>query len=261
MSREVRRVALDFEWELGKVWKGYIMPEDLQFNPCPARGTECFNGLTRAGAWVMTMATMINMLDEQPPAHRPQTLHPYFDSIPTPGEWVYPGNSWGEPGKVGNWMPATLPSDDIKAFVLGYAGREGSIFGHDAIDRWSTYDALVKGAGLDPTSWGRCLVCEAKAYVEAYPGQAEAHDLWKPTEPPKGEGWQLWETVSEGSPQSPVFKTDVQLAQWLSANPGKLGPSDGFVTVEKALKWVQSDGWMPTMVNGLSGADLIEKDF
>ena len=34
-------------------------------------------------------------------------------------------------------------------------------------------------------------------------------------EPPSGEGFQMWETTSEGSPQSPVFKTLEELCTWL----------------------------------------------
>lgn len=34
-------------------------------------------------------------------------------------------------------------------------------------------------------------------------------------EPPSGEGWQVWETVSEGSPVTPVFPTAESLARQL----------------------------------------------
>lgn len=34
--------------------------------------------------------------------------------------------------------------------------------------------------------------------------------------PPEGDGWQVWETVSEGSPISPVFGTDEECARWVS---------------------------------------------
>jgi hypothetical protein len=37
-------------------------------------------------------------------------------------------------------------------------------------------------------------------------------------EPPRGEGYQMWETTSEGSPQSPVFKTLDELAEWCAKN-------------------------------------------
>lgn len=37
-------------------------------------------------------------------------------------------------------------------------------------------------------------------------------------EPPEGEGFQLWETTSEGSPSSPVFKTLEELCEWCEKN-------------------------------------------
>jgi hypothetical protein len=42
-------------------------------------------------------------------------------------------------------------------------------------------------------------------------------------EPPKGEGYQLWETTSEGSPQSPVFKTLDELCTWCARNATTFG--------------------------------------
>jgi len=37
-------------------------------------------------------------------------------------------------------------------------------------------------------------------------------------EPPKGEGYQLWETTSEGSPSSPVFASLDELCEWCEEN-------------------------------------------
>jgi len=39
-------------------------------------------------------------------------------------------------------------------------------------------------------------------------------------EPPKGNGFQCWETTSEGSPISPIFKTLDALCGWLAKNSG-----------------------------------------
>jgi hypothetical protein len=50
-----------------------------------------------------------------------------------------------------------------------------------------------------------CEICQGHGYLEAFPGQRAEAEAWKPAEPPAGEGWQLWETASEGSPVSPVF--------------------------------------------------------
>lgn len=37
-------------------------------------------------------------------------------------------------------------------------------------------------------------------------------------DPPKGEGFQLWETTTEGSPISPVFSTLDELCEWCAEN-------------------------------------------
>lgn len=76
-------------------------------------------------------------------------------------------------------------------------------------------------------------------------------------EPPEGEGWQVWETVSEGSPISPVFATAEELARHLSTvgddwtarriAEGRMGyTSESLPRYEDALKFVQS-GWAPSM--------------
>jgi hypothetical protein len=64
-------------------------------------------------------------------------------------------------------------------------------------------------------------------------------------EPPAGAGWQLWETVSEGSPASPVFGTAEELAGWMSSLP-----SDdlSYAPYDSALAWVTGDGWGPSLV-------------
>lgn len=41
-------------------------------------------------------------------------------------------------------------------------------------------------------------------------------DAWRETAPPSGDGWQLWEDVSEGSPVSPVFPDRESFVDWLS---------------------------------------------
>ena len=42
-------------------------------------------------------------------------------------------------------------------------------------------------------------------------------------EPPRGEGFQLWETTSEGSPVSPVFETLDKLCEWCEVNATTIG--------------------------------------
>lgn len=49
----------------------------------------------------------------------------------------------------------------------------------------------------------------------------ELYEDWEKNrrvEVPEGEGYQLWENTSEGSPYSPVFKTLDELCAWLEPN-------------------------------------------
>lgn len=40
-------------------------------------------------------------------------------------------------------------------------------------------------------------------------------NYWVKTKPPTGDGWQLWETFSQGSPVSPVFSDRYELQGWV----------------------------------------------
>lgn len=64
------------------------------------------------------------------------------------------------------------------------------------------------------------------------------------TEPPTGDGYQLWETVSEGSPVSPVFEDREGLAWWLTTGAAGLARAD---SVPAALRFIDA-GWAPTGV-------------
>lgn len=66
-----------------------------------------------------------------------------------------------------------------------------------------------------------------------------AYEAWERTEPPTGEGWQMWETVTEGSPQTPVFATAEGLVDYL-VHYKDYSRSD-------ATKFVKS-GWVPSAI-------------
>jgi hypothetical protein len=74
-------------------------------------------------------------------------------------------------------------------------------------------------------------------------------EAWVKTEPPEGEGWQVWETVSEGSPVSPVFATADDLVRWLI--------HEGGYSYDAARSFVQQK-WVPSMVavNGVLAPDI-----
>lgn len=59
-------------------------------------------------------------------------------------------------------------------------------------------------------------------------------------DPPKGDGYQLWETISEGSPITPVFATPEKLAKWLVGNDTSITKDCDY---EGWLKFINGPGW------------------
>jgi hypothetical protein len=83
---------------------------------------------------------------------------------------------------------------------------------------WSGY--LIRTCPVDPRNhedehdWD-CEGCRAFAKIKGFAvDESGCPDYSEFEEVPKGDGYQLWETVSEGSPQSPVFKTAEELAAY-----------------------------------------------
>jgi hypothetical protein len=66
--------------------------------------------------------------------------------------------------------------------------------------------------------YGLCPTCEGEGRLWDSPADKQKYEAWEPQEPPVGLGFQLWETTTEGSPQSPVFATLEELAAWCEEN-------------------------------------------
>ncbi|TMR14075.1 hypothetical protein ETD86_29455 [Nonomuraea turkmeniaca] len=204
MSTEVRRVPLDFDAPLGAVWRGYVMPDELQLPPCPA----CRHGFTSAREWLEALAYLLLMLPNETPAAaarkrahgRSAAMHPFLASLME--------------------RPGQRPSDDIEGLTAGLAGRPPRHGDHDDHDVWNATRAIVSAAGLDPDVWGICGRCGGNARIEAYPGQREQADAWQPTPPPPGEGWQLWNTAGDPVPATPVFAKADELVDHLVRHDG-----------------------------------------
>lgn len=281
MSREVRRVPTDFNHRLRQVWPGYLMPKDLRLPECPdcnGRGyspealhlldlwyvNASFkpedNGSTPHSPDSPPVRAIAERNIERAPEYygtgelaiqreaarlaeifnRSWCYHLNADDVAaliaddrlwhltrefTPGKgWhdSYPPKPTPTPTQVNDWAIRTT--------------------GHDSSSASVAVDARCNREGLP----SRCATCDGKGNVATDEQQA-AYDQWEPTEPPTGEGWQLWETTSEGSPISPVFATGNQLAAWMSKNP--CGFANQRISLETAMKWVHGDGWSPSMIH------------
>lgn len=206
-QRTVKRVPLDFDHPRDEPWPGYVRPAA---RPCPA-GDACHNGYTAAGAYLETVVRDLLLAGCDAAAGKPP--HPYLRET---------------------LSRAPFPTPDLAEVTTGLAGRAPfAPFGHDAIDAWNATKAIVKAAGLDDDAWGICPACQGNA---RHPD--DSFDDWEATEPPVGDGWQLWETTSEGSPVSPVFETAEGLASWCATNQSQgylLHDPDSKVTYERWL--------------------------
>jgi hypothetical protein len=208
VGRQIKRVPLDFDWPLETRWDGFVNPH---WRKCP--NPDCRHGSTIAGDMLENIVHLI-LVAGSDAAKGGKKLHPWIREIGC--------------GSYDHIEPK------MAELSTGLAGREPSFFGHDACDRWSAAKKVIQAAGL-PDNWGTCPTCDGHGID---PAVREAYEAWEPTEPPAGDGWQVWETVTEGSPISPVFASDAGLIAWLVGQ--------GY-SLESATAFAKS-GWVPSMV-------------
>ena len=158
-----------------------------------------------------------------------------------------PGKGWAKLDP-----PAVVTAEQVNA-----AQARGLLHGaHDAINRHILVETRAKRLGV----YGMCEACAGKgAYWEPPEAEQWAED-WEQIEPRKGDGYQLWETTSEGSPVSPVFATPEELARWLTENGATtFGPDTA--PYETWLAFIRGPGWAPSMIGSergvMSGVDAV----
>ena len=212
MGREVKRVPMDFAHPIREIWPGYMNPH---YRACPDCGG---SGQTVAQTQLDSLVNLLMMAGEPS-----RGWHPYFYSTPVP-------------------HGTEKPAPELREVTSGLAGREPSFMGHDAIDRWEATKKILRAAGLSE-DWGRCQACAGEGI---HPDSFAAYEAWESTEPPVGDGWQMWETTSEGSPISPVCDSPESLARWLADNEASAFGGET-ATAEQWLAMIQC-GYAPSMV-------------
>ncbi len=267
MGRQLYRVPLDFKWDMDKVWKGFICPIDyddyaLECHACEGTG---WNKETR------------------------ELADTFYDSEGHGVRWCYKYDDEGRaceiietyPGACRRWLDK-LTQDEVDALVddMRFTGRthdwiEGKGWvlktprvtvtaeevnkanavgargmGHDALNR----NTLIRTRGKRLGVYGHCTCCNGEGRIIFNPDLKKKSDEWEPEDPPEGEGWQVWETVSEGSPVTPVFATAEALIDHL-VNVGVWGRR---YSREAAEAFVYSEsGWVPSAV-GISGVGWVD---
>jgi hypothetical protein len=284
MSREVRRVPLDFDWPLNETWKGYLMPEDLRPLSCTAcgdsglaPGADLLHKQWWGNAPFRPEETGSTPLTETTPAVRA-----FAERNVEQAPWYY---GTGEDAIVrearrlatlwnGMWshhleqadVDALLAADELHEFTHVWVKDEGwqprKPVPHVTaaqVNDWTLSPMCSLSAG--PPIEAKCArlgfrylcsVCGGSGEAWRDDAHKAAHEAWEPTEPPKGDGWQLWETIGEGSPVTPVFATAEELVDYL-ATVGEPGSSDGPYRREAAEALVAAGSTVGSFMQAADG--------
>ena len=309
MSREIKRVPLDFNAPRGKVWEGYINPQ--------YKG-HCKNCAECDGSGYGPEARLVQAKWYGNAPFRPSENDSESFTIDMPEVWQkaernvnhapeYYGRDEGAVYREANRLcvlfngamrhhvnqadvDALLRADRLWDFTRtartpeqaklikqrlatgkhnswlpesnGYrpTAREVNLWslqgmGHDSINCSIVVRDRVGEAKLN------CAKCSGNGQVWDSPANEKAYDDWKKTEPPKGDGWQLWETVSEGSPISPVFATADELASHLVNFGDDWGAMRGERYSQAAAEAIVKSGWCMSAISMggkfYSGADAL----
>lgn len=282
MGRELKRVPLDFDQPLNEVWKGFLNPLYVA-KQCPdcegSGGSEHANILKNKwygyvpfnpeergskpfavdNPYIRSLAHRNCREDDDGErvssivAREVSRLCSHFN-----GQWCHHLGSQDvaalvEAGRLmdlthtwtkdGGWTakePAYLPTpEEVNNWSI-----DG--FGHDSINQWVCVKAECKINGWPE----ECSTCKGEGEIWPSEEAKKAYDEWEQYEPPEGEGYQIWETVSEGSPISPVFATPEELAGYMTTT--RWGADKG-TPYNTWLKFINGPGWAPSMIGTSQG--------
>jgi len=224
MGRELKRVALDFEWEIGKLWSGYVNPHEIhKCKECDGLGwSREYNVLKdkwytgnnpqwkpnpfREGSRYDSDSWENNLEQEDVEALLKENRLWDFTRVPINDEQkeivakkiADGGNSW-------------LPFDNgYKPTAKEVNDWNLKAMGHDSLNCSIVIQARLKKQGKSHL----CQKCNGTGKNWQHPKAKSLYKNWKSYDPPKGDGFQLWTTTSEGSPMTPVFRTLEELCYY-----------------------------------------------
>lgn len=299
MSRQIRRVPITFDWPTGLTWGGFLNPFRGARTECPSCGGSGYAKEAKqfGDQWhgnspfdPVAYGAVPLTLDHpavQAFAERNVRSHPGFyvlqngedthDSAVRREAWRLFRNfrhQWShhliqadvdtlvEDGRLYDFTHTFIPGEGWTA--IDPAPRVTA----EEVNAWS-----LSGMGHDQINQSICLRsrCQREGVPfycqecggdgDHWPSQAhkELCEAYENINPPSGEAYQMWETVSEGSPISPPFAMPEELARWLTETGASAGGSRT-ATYEQWLNLIHRE-WAPSMVvdkNGLrSGVEVL----
>lgn len=269
MGRKLVRVPLDFSHPLNEVWTGYLNPHYEKRRQCPdcaGNGGSPAYRLLHALWYRHLHSDARRMLSRANfPAPLIEFAFGVLNAAPsrtggngTHGGWAYhldqgDVDALVKEQRLGDFThrplnpeQATHPNGRTKE-PSGYHPTAAEVnvwatrgFGHDSINAWICVRDRCRRYRVAP----HCAACRGRGYV-ADRSLSVKIARWTPTEPPTGDGYQIWETVSEGSPISPVFAHPEDLARWMVRNDTSVTQGTGY---EGWMRFILGDGWAPSFV-------------
>jgi hypothetical protein len=226
MGRQIKRVPLDFDWPLHKVWKGFVMPESLHLATCPDCDGEGYSVEARAIAHTF----YAHQCGSEALAWHNKIGQAEVDNLVAEDRLCVLKKRAPTPDNPRDWEWVAVPRT---AAEVNAENTRGGMGGHDAINRMILIRFRCDRLGIT----SECPRCDGAGTIGT-DAQRKAYDEWKGADPPVGEGWQVWETVSEGSPVSPVYPTkDALIAALIKDGHSR-----------KAAENFAESAWAPSMI-------------
>ena len=238
MGREIRRVPVGFDWPIEKVWWGFVMPSTLHSQECIYCDRKGYSkiALKLYNIWYGYEHYFPSGPELKPFESTEEVIVEYAKKNVSK---TYTGDTWIKKEFTENEL-----KQEAKRLATVFNGRWMYHLNQEEIDvMWDEYSKLkeIFKEKPDPFTYSRnvistvffnecpdeiirhyakkqnfnhlCNFCNGKGCFEN-PGAK----WWTETPVPEGPAYQLWETVSEGSPVSPAFEKAEDLAQWLTEN-------------------------------------------
>lgn len=163
-----------------------------------------------------------------------QLIQDDVDALVEAGRLVDLTSDWTKEDGWRKREGVVVTADQVNAWDL-------SGMGHDSINQW----ICVKSRCLRNGNESTCKTCDGYAETWESPELKMKAETWEEFEPPTGAGYQIWETVSSGSPVSPAFVSPEGLAKWMVANDDSVTSGKDFDTWMKFI----DVGWAPSGVS------------
>lgn len=283
MGRELRRVPLDFAWPIDKTWEGFLNPlhvatkcaacEGEGYSPEARRLKQLWYGYIpfkpgdRGSTPLLPTDEPVRAFAQRNVANSPEYYGRDTFAVEREarrlcalwnGQWSHHLNADDVAAllaserlkdlthtfdPVNRWQPRDPPHtptpQEVNAWSIGGMG-------HDGINQYVCVKAECERLGVAHL----CAECDGEGEHWPSAEAKQAYDDWQPTPPPSGDGYQIWQTVSEGSPISPVFATPEALATHMTTT--RWGADTG-TPYETWLAFIRGPGWAPSMVANASG--------